>query len=486
MAAHSYGSVLSQLAGEAPDRLALVCENERLSRGALDARANRLARSFAAMGVGAGDTVSLCLPNSAELVVAMFATWKLGAVPNPLSHRLPEPELAAILERAEPRLLLGGQTQGGGAPTCLPAGFEPEGGLSDAPLPECIAPSERALASGGSTGLPKLIIPKGQAAYDRNAPSAIFCARETMLVPGPLYHAAPFSACYQSLLGGRKVVLMRRFDPARFLELIETHRVDRTTLVPTMMLRVIRLPAALRSSRDVSSLEFVMSGGAPLPAWLMRAWIDWLGPDVMNEAFGPSERIGGTFINGREWLEHPGSVGRPIGKTRIKIVDDAGAELPAGEMGEIFMLPEGGPGSTYRYVGAESRLRDDGYESVGDMGYLDENGYLYLGDRRSDMILCGGRNVYPAEVEAAIDEHPAVRSSAVIGLPDEDLGERIHAIVETGEPIDSEALRDHLRERLVAYKLPRDIEWSEQPLRDDAGKLRRSRLRAARIAPGNS
>jgi bile acid-coenzyme A ligase len=137
-------------------------------------------------------------------------------------------------------------------------------------------------------------------------------------------------------------------------------------------------------------------------------------------------------------------------------------------------------------VGAESRLRDDGYESVGDMGYLDEDGYLYLGDRRSDMILCGGRNVYPAEVEAAIDEHPAVRSSAVIGLPDEDLGERIHAIVETGEPIDSEALRDHLRERLVAYKLPRDIEWSEQPLRDDAGKLRRSRLRAARIAPGTS
>jgi bile acid-coenzyme A ligase len=256
-----------------------------------------------------------------------------------------------------------------------------------------------------------------------------------------------------------------------------------------MMLRIWRLPEAERSARDLSSLEFVMTGGAPCPPWLMRAWIDWLGPDVMHEAFGPSERIGGTFITGREWLAHPGSVGKPIGAGRIRILDpETGRDLPPGRMGEIYMMPEGGRGSTYRYVGAEARATSDGWESVGDMGALDAEGYLYLGDRRTDMILCGGRNVYPAEVEAAVEAHAAVRSCAVIGLPDEDLGQRIHAIVESdhdGADADFEAaLRAHLAQLLVPYKIPRSFELVSQPLRDDAGKLRRSALREARLARG--
>jgi bile acid-coenzyme A ligase len=229
-----------------------------------------------------------------------------------------------------------------------------------------------------------------------------------------------------------------------------------------------------------------MTGGAPCPGWLMQAFIDWLGPDVMHEAFGPSERIGGTFITGREWLAHPGSVGRPSGGARLKIVDlETGRELPPGQMGEIYMLPAGGRGSTYRYVGAEARADRDGFESVGDMGYLDEDGYLFLGDRRSDMILCGGRNVYPAEVEAAVEAHPAVRSSAVIGLPDDDLGQRIHALVETDNSLDARSLGDalqaHLRDHLVAWKIPRSFEWVDHPLRDEAGKVRRTALRQARL-----
>lgn len=477
----SYGGVLTHLAHEDPDHIALVCDGETVRRGELECRANRLARDFRARGVGKGDIVSLCLPNGIALVTQIFAIWKLGAVPNPLSHRLPAAELDAVLARARPELVLGAPEGAALAWPRLHADHQPDAGVSDAPLPEIVPPHERALASGGSTGVPKLIIPRSPAAYDPETASPLFKARRAVLVPGPVYHAAPFSACFQGLFAGCTVVLMRRFDASLFLELVERHRVDRVTLVPTMMLRIMRLPEAERLARDVGSLEFVMSGGAPLPAWLMQAWIDWLGADVMHEAFGPSERIGGTFITGREWLEHPGSVGRPISGGRIRILDDDGRELPTGEMGEIWMMPEGGPGSTYRYVGAESRQTDDGWESVGDMGWLDEDGYLYLGDRKADMILCGGRNVYPAEVEAAIDAHPLVHSSAVIGLPDDDLGQRIHAIVEAAGPLSFEALRDHLADRLVHYKLPTSLECVDVPLRDDAGKVRRAQLRAARV-----
>ncbi len=478
----SYGHLLTRLAAEAPERIAFVCGDETLSRDQLERRANRTARSWARLGVGLGDRVSLALPNGIELLVGMAASWKLGAVPNPISSRLPPPERAALVERADPALVVGAEPGEFGARPTLPAGSEPDPALPDTPLPDVTAPHERALASGGSSGVPKLILPANPAAWDPEAASPLFRARRAVLVPGPLHHAVPFSAAWQGLFGGAFVVVLRRFDAARCLEEIERHRIDRVHFVPTMMLRIWRLPEAERLARDLSSLEFVMTGGAHCPAWLMRAWIDWLGPDVVHEAFGPSERIGGTFISGREWLAHPGSVGRPAVGSRIRILDpESRRELPRGEMGEIYMLPATGPGSTYRYLGAAARRTADGWESVGDMGWLDADGYLYLGDRRSDMILCGGRNLYPAEIEAALDAHPDVRSSAVIGLPDDDLGSRIHALVETAAPLDAAALRAHLAERLAPWKLPTSFEEVDHPLRDDAGKVRRSALREARL-----
>jgi bile acid-coenzyme A ligase len=247
-----------------------------------------------------------------------------------------------------------------------------------------------------------------------------------------------------------------------------------------MMQRIWKLPDAERNARDLSSLQTVMCSGAPSPAWLKRAWIEWIGPEKIHEAYGGSERIGGTAISGTEWLEHPGSVGRPTGGRKMRVLDPQGRELPAGEIGEVFMMPPGGQGSTYRYIGAEAKATGDGWESLGDMGYLDTDGYLYLVDRKTDMIVTGGANVYPAEVEAAIDAHAAVRSSAVIGLPDPDLGQRIHAIVDAPSGVDEEALREHLAQRLVRYKVPRSLEFVDEPLRDDAGKVRRSALREAR------
>jgi bile acid-coenzyme A ligase len=483
MALVSYGRRVTDLAAAQPDAVAFVCEEQALTRGALERDANRRAREFARRGVKAGDLVTLVLPNGFEWLKSCLAAWKLGAVPNPLSARLPERERNAILERANPSLIVGLPASETWGRASVPAGFEPDPGLSSDPLPDVTPAHERALASGGSTGQPKLILPRNPGAYDPEAPAPAFRPRAAVLVPGPLYHAVPFSAAWQGLFAGARAVLMRRFDASECLTLIEKHRIDRVHFVPTMMQRIWKLPPEERLARDVSSLEFVMTGSAPVPHWLMRAFIEWLGPDVMHEMFGPSERIGGTSITGREWLAHPGSVGRPIGGGQLRILDpETLQDLPVGEVGEIFMLPPSGPGSTYRYVGATARRTQDGWESVGDMGRLDADGYLYLGDRRSDMILSGGRNIYPAEVEAALDEHPAVRSCCVIGLPDEDLGSRVHALVELLAEVGDEELRAHVAERLVHYKVPRSFERVSDPLRDDAGKVRRSALREQRIA----
>jgi bile acid-coenzyme A ligase len=225
-----------------------------------------------------------------------------------------------------------------------------------------------------------------------------------------------------------------------------------------------------------------MCTGAPSPAWLKRAWIDWLGPEKIWEAYGGTERIAGTLISGTEWLAHPGSVGKPPPERKMKILRRDGGTCAPGEVGEIFMLPAAGRGTTYRYIGAEAEATTDGWESVGDMGWFDAEGYLYLADRKTDMVLVGGSNVYPAEVEAALDAHPAVRSSAVIGLPDEDLGSRLHALVDAPGGVSEDELRAHLAERLVAYKIPKSFEWVREPLRDDAGKVRRSALREERLA----
>jgi len=219
----------------------------------------------------------------------------------------------------------------------------------------------------------------------------------------------------------------------------------------------------------------------PCPVWLKEAWIDWLGPERIVELYAGTEAQVATVITGVEWLKHKGSVGRPV-SGEIMICDADGEPVPPDTEGEVWMR-SGRERPTYRYIGAEPRRRDGGWESLGDMGRVDEDGYLYLGDRLSDMILTGGANVYPAEVEAVLAEHPAVRSCCVIGLPDEDKGNRIHAIVEADAGAVSEAeLIAFVAERLARYKVPRTVELVDRALRDDAGKIRRSELRRQRLA----
>lgn len=478
----SYPRALARSVERDPEGVALVCGERSISRAELDRRSTRLAHAYAARGVAEGDFVTIALPNGIEFVEATFAAWKLGAVPQPVSWKMPAREREAVVAQAQPALVVGVDDAGGYA--ALPAGFEPDAATPDDPLPDRTSPARQALASGGSTGRPKLIVDALPAECD---PSQPFYGNEpgtTILVPGPLYHAAGFINTSVTLLGGGCVVLMERFDAEQALALIERHRVEWVSLVPTMLQRIWRLPEEARARYDLSSLRRVVTAGGPCAAWLKRAAIDWLGPERVWEAYGGTERIGGTQISGSEWLEHPGSVGRPTHGRRIRILDDEGRDRPAGEIGEVYMMPPGGPGSTYRYVGADARSTDDGWESLGDLGWLDADGYLYLADRRTDMIVSGGANVYPAEVEAALDAFPAVRASAVIGLPDDELGQRVHAIVETAGPLDETALRAHLAEYLAKPKIPRSFETVPGPLRDESGKVRRSALREERIGRG--
>ena len=295
---------------------------------------------------------------------------------------------------------------------------------------------------------------------------------DTVIIPGPMYHSAPFGLAYQALGWGCHVVIMPRFDAAETLRLVEKHRAQWLYQVPTMMHRIWCLDAE-RERYDVSSLELVCHIASACPPWLKEKWIEWLGPDRIWEVYSGTEAIGATFIGGREWLEHRGSVGRLAPGASVRILDEAGNDVQPGAIGEIYFRPTAGLGSTYHYIGAERRTRGE-WETFGDLGHLDADGYLYLADRRTDLIISGGANVYPAEVEAAIDAFPGVLASVAIGLPDADLGQRVHAIIEVrgdAAPFDLEALQAFLAQRLVGYKRPRSIETTFERLRDDSGKV---------------
>ena len=345
-----------------------------------------------------------------------------------------------------------------------------------------MSPAWKAPTSGGSTGRPKLIVSGERSLLDPDGPVPLRTRRDGCLVmPGPLYHNGPIVWSCQALLWGNHVVVLPRFDAEATLAAIEAHGAQVVYLVPTMMRRIWRLPADVRDRYDLSSLEAVWHLAEPCPPWLKEEWIRWLGPERIVELYAGTEAQAATVITGAEWLEHRGSVGRPI-SGEVMICDADGAEVPAGTVGEVW-LRGGRDRPTYRYVGAEARTREGGWESLGDMGHVDAEGYLYLDDRMQDMILTGGANVYPAEVEAALQEHPAVRSCCVIGLPDEDTGNRVHAIVEAdADAVTAAELIEFVGDRLARYKVPRTVELVDEALRDDAGKVRRAELRRQRLA----
>jgi len=483
MSLKSISAIIGDLARAQPDWPSISHETSSITRLELHRSTNRLARAYESLGVREGDFVTIALPNSIAFYQACIATWKLGATPQPISAKLPKIEQIAIVRLAKPALLVGGRADLDLGVTTLPANFTPDPALSDADLPDKVSRFWKAPTSGGSTGRPKIIVSELPGCFDFSHDKPLQQEFDrAQLVPGPLYHNGPFSFSMNGLFLGNHIVVMTRFDAEQTLALIEAHQIDWMMMVPTMMSRIWKLPDDIRLKYDLSSLRVMLHLAAPCPPWLKEKWIEWLGGDRIHEHFGGTEGTGATWITGDEWLAHRGSVGKLLGGAQVKVVDEQGEALPHGEIGEIYLLPPGGQGSTYHYIGAESEALEGGWESLGDMGYVDAEGYIYLSDRKTDMILAGGANIYPAEIEAAIDTHPLVRSSAVIGLPDDDLGQSVHAIVDAAETLTDAALLQHLTEHLARYKIPRTVEIVQNPLRDDAGKTRRSALLKARLA----
>lgn len=477
MAITSFSRLITRLAEQDPERIAITCGANTISRSELDLSTNRLARAYQALGVRADDFVTIALPNSIEFMQASIALWKLGAIPQPVSARLPVKELQSIITLAKPRLTLGIDPDLLPDITVLPAGFVPDSHLSDQSLEDRTATCWKAPTSGGSTGKPKLIVAHSPSELDPEHTSVLRLQPDRVaMIPGPLYHNGPFHFAAIALMLGNHLVIGEKFDALRCLQDIEQYEVDWIFMVPTMMQRIARLDSAQRDSVDLSSLRILLHAAAPCPAWLKNQWINWLGADVIHELYGGTENTGTTWITGAEWLTHQGSVGKILAGSQIKIINDDGEPASIGEKGLVYFLPDTGQGSTYHYIGAEPDAIVGGWETLGDIGYQDKDGYLYLCDRKKDMILSGGVNIYPAEVEAAIESHPRVRSAIVVGVPDEDLGQKVHAVVDAPEGVARDKLIEFLSDELVRYKVPRSFEFVNQPLRDEAGKARRSLL----------
>lgn len=480
------GARLGRLASEKPDEVALVVQQvdgtaTTLTRMELDRWSSRLAHRLALDGVGPQSFVAIHLPTSIEHVVATFAAYKLGACPMPISHRMPTAERDALLALAAPDGIISDADELAGISRRDMHALD---AFADQPPDDVVPQPFKAIASGGSTGKPKLIISLGAFCYpaDQHPFAQVlgFTAADRLYSPGPLYHNQAFLFTQLVLFVGGSAVLNERFDAEQALATIQRHRPTMLNMVPTMMQRMLRAPGL--ASTDLGSVRSVWHLAAPCPEWVKRGWIDLLGASRINELWAATEFTGATTINGEEWLERPGSVGR--GRfTEIRILDPDRRPLPPGEVGEVFSRFAGGP-AQYRYLGAAPlETAEDDFTSVGDLGYLDADGYLYLADRRVDLIISGGANVVPAEVESVLTLHPAVHDAVVIGVRDNDLGRRVHAMVELVAGADEavvDELDPHMRRHLAGYKVPRSYEIMPALPRDEAGKINRGRLRDER------
>jgi len=480
----SFGARLTQLASENGDEPAVIvysrdCDVETLSWNELEARSNQLANYFLEREIGAGSTIVVAVPNGSLHFIASFAGWKVGAMVLPLRASLPNRELTELIALVENPVVVGAP-QGQFDTVIDEQILEQVSQYSTAPPPDVTANPGHAIASGGSTGRPKIVVdptPWARVPEDSEQADGLgFASRQIQLLTGPLYHTTPFSTGYGGLFEAHTLVVMEKFDASTAVDLIEKHKIAYLAVAPTVMQRIARLDKI--EQRDLSSLKAVFHTGAPCPPWAKRAWIDLIGAECVFEAYGSTEALGTTTIRGDEWLERPGSVGKPVTGCEFAILDAELKRVPANEVGEIFSRwPDGR--ETFSYVGANApKNTEEGFVSVGDLGWFDDDGYLFIADRRTDLIITGGANVYPAEVEAAISEHPGVFDVAVIGLPDEDWGKRVHAIVvrSADSTLAKEALNAHCRSRIATYKCPKTFEFVDSLPRNDAGKIRRRAL----------
>jgi long-chain acyl-CoA synthetase len=485
----------------------LASAGTTVSFAELEERANRLAHYWRAAGLREGDTIAAILENNEHVHAVMWAARRSGLYYALINTHLTAAEAAYIVDNSGAKAVIGSQAmraicEGLAAhlPDGLPdvlliAGDELEGWDR---YPECVAdqpatpiPDEiegdLLQYSSGTTGRPKGIRRELLHLSPDEAPSMLMpllnavgiTGESIYLSPAPLYHTAPsfWSMVVQSL--GGTTVVMEKFSPEGALEAIQRYRITHGQFVPAMFVRMLKLPETVRNSYDVSSLERVVHAAAPCPVDIKKQMIAWWGP-IIDEYYASSEAVGASFIQAQDWLDHPGSVGGPlVGVPHI--LDEQGQELPAGQPGEIYY--EGGHSFTYLKDDAKTSAAHDehGWVTVGDVGYLDDDGYLYLTDRRHHMIISGGVNIYPQEAEDLLITHPKVLDAAVFGIPDDDMGQSVKAVVQTVDPsaaTDEFAaeLLGWLRNRLAHYKCPRSLSFEMELPRTDTGKLYKQTL----------
>jgi bile acid-coenzyme A ligase len=478
-----FGEQLRRLATSNPDLVVLtmvsvVGVERRFTLSQLDRSANQWARTLAARGAQLGSRVGIAIPNSLEFVLAALACWKIGAIPVPMRWDLPAWELTRLLDTLGAAVVIDEHNRD---EFTADADSQPP-----AAPPGAVSPMQNGICSSGSTGLPKIILNTRPAEWTATLtePFAAHWAPvprpQAILVPGPMYHTNGFNALLY-LLGGDTLIILEKFSATAVLDAIERHRVTNFTATPTMLGRIADVPGA--SQRDLSSVEWIMQGAASMPPDLLRRWFDLLGPERIVMAYGMTENLGLATLRGDEWLQHPGSVGRGFRETEIRILDEHGVDVPTGGIGEIYLRAP--MNDTFRYLGgaAPAVPTADGFRSAGDLGRMDDDGYLYIADRRTDMIVSGGANVFPAEVENALIAHPGITDVVVLGLKDAEWGRRVHAVVQLAGDADAVTADDvigYAKSRLARYKVPKSVEFVDEIPRSAATKVSRSAMIAAR------
>ncbi|MGJ9413226.1 AMP-binding protein [Aeromicrobium sp. CF4.19] len=490
----------------------IILGDEQVSREEVLGQAARLAGGLDSLGVSERDTVALLLRNDLSYLVAGRAVRYLGAHVVLLNYRSRSSEVDYIISDSRPSVIVGHADLLWNVRDILPevpilvvpseghaaspdplaeqvlsevAGARPWSDfIAESPSLEAgpQASTEAIIYTSGTTGKPKgvrrLPFTDDRGARNLNEMSRVFGIGEgsRALVLGPLYHSLPDTASKLGLELADLLVMQKRFDPELTLAQIERYQITELSLVPTMFVRILKLPEKVRRRYDTSSLRTVIHTGSPCAPDIKQAMIDWWGP-IVHELYGATE-VGVTFyVDSVDWLKKPGTVGRPLPETTVEIVGPDGKAVPPGEVGEVFALNRLAP--DWEYIGREKQTYGDGLVSVGDVGFVDEDGFLFLCDRKNDMIISGGVNVYPAEIEAVVITHPRVADCAVFGAPDPDLGEKVVLAVALldGEQLEGETLRDYVRERLASHKVPKIVDFHQELPRQESGKVMRRQLR---------
>ncbi|TML07275.1 MAG: acyl-CoA synthetase [Actinobacteria bacterium] len=494
-----------------PGHIAVIDPEHRvMTYGDLYALSNQLVHGLRALGLKRGDQVTTVLPNSFEQVAFALAAFQGGFYYTPVNWHLVGPEIAYIVNDSETKAFIVSERFAGEAVRVLaesnvaaPNRFSIGAVDGFRPLAELITgqsklrPDELATCAymfytSGTTGRPKGVR-RALPAVDPDTMGSnsgglflLFNCRphdgNVHITQAPLYHTAVNNWTTTSLQIGHSVVLMDRWTAEGALERYERYHVTQSHMVPTMFNRMLQLPDEVRLKYDVSSLRSMVHAAAPCPVETKKRMIEWWG-DAIWEYYAATEG-GGTWVSAKEWMQHPGTVGKPWPNSEVIVVDEQGEQLPPYESGTIYMRMGGNQFEYYKDADktSKSRLKDSGFWTVGDVGYFDADGFLFLNDRSNDMIIVGGVNVYPAEIEGALIQHPAVADVAVFGIPNEDTGEEIKAVVELragSEPTDAttKSIMDYCRDNLARQKHPRTIDYTTEMPRDPNGKLYKRKLR---------